>query len=87
MALRKQITLKNNFGDNVTFNEAYIKVEALIGDKTQMRVDVAVHKKQGEQVVDRKNYFFTPNLDGSNFIAQAYDYIKFQPDFTGAVDC
>jgi hypothetical protein len=87
MALKKQITLKSNFGDDVTFNEAYIKVETLIGNKTQIRIDVSVHKKQGEQIVDRKNYFFTPNLDGNNFIAQAYEHIKTLPEFAGYMDC
>jgi hypothetical protein len=87
MALKKQITLKSNFGDDVTFKDAYIKIETLIGDKTQMRVDVAVHKKQGEQVVDRKNYFFTPDLDGKNFIAQAYDHLKTLEEFSSATDC
>jgi hypothetical protein len=87
MALKKQITLKSNFGDDVTFNEAYIKVEVLIGDKSQLRIDVSVHKKQNEQVVDRKNYFFTPDLDGKNFIAQAYDHLKTLEEFSNAVDC
>ena len=87
MALTKQITLTNNFGDDVVFNSAYIKVDNLMGNKTQMRIDVAIHKKQGEQVVDRKNYLFTPDLSGKNFIAQAYDYLKTQPEFVGAVDC
>ena len=87
MALTKQITLTNNFGDDVVFNSAYIKVDNLMGNKTQMRIDVAIHKKQGEQVVDRKNYLLTPDLSGKNFIAQAYDYLKTQPEFVGAVDC
>lgn len=87
MALSKQITLTSNFGDDVVFNNAYIKIDNLMGDKTQMRIDVAIHKKQGEQVVGRKNYLFTPDLNGKNFIAQAYDYIKTQPEFAGAADC
>lgn len=87
MALKKQITLKNNFGDDATFNEAYVKVENLIGNKLQLRIDVSVHKSQNEQVVDRKNYLFTPDLAGKNFIAQAYDYIKTLPEWAGATDC
>jgi len=87
MALKKQITLKNNFGDDVTFNEAYIKVENLMGNKSQFRIDVSIYKRQNEQIVDRKNYLFTPDLDGKNFIAQAYEYIKAKPEFSGAFDC
>ena len=87
MALKKQITLKSNFGDDVTFKEAYFKVETLLGDKSQLRIDVSVHKKQNEQVVDSKNYFFTPDLDGKNFIAQAYDHLKTLEEFSSATDC
>ena len=87
MALSKQITFTSNFGDDVVFSNAYIKINNLMGDKTQMRIDVAIYKRQGEQVVDRKNYLFTPNLDGKNFIAQAYDYVKTQSEFIGSVDC
>lgn len=87
MALSKQITLTTNFGDEVVYRNTYIKIENLMGNKTQMRIDVSIYKRQNEQVVDRKNYLFTPDLNGKNFIAQAYDYIKEQPEFAGAADC
>jgi hypothetical protein len=86
MALKKQITLKSNFGDDVVFNDAYIKVENMMGNKMQMRVDVSIHKKANDIVVDRKNYLFTPDLNGKNFIAQAYEYLKTLPDYANATD-
>jgi hypothetical protein len=87
MALTKQITLVSNFGDSVSFDNAYIKIDSLTGNKEQMRAYVSTYKKQNEQLIGRKNYSFTPNLNGKNFIAQAYDYIKTLPDFSGATDC
>jgi len=33
MALKKQVMLKSNFGDDVIFNNAYVKVGALHGNK------------------------------------------------------
>ena len=87
MALKKQITLKSNFGDDVLFSDAYIKVESLMGNKSQFRVDVAIHKKQNEQIISRNDYLFTPDLNGENFIAQAYNYLKTLPEFAGATDC
>ena len=87
MALTKQITLVSNFGDSVSFDKTYIKVDSLVGNKEQMRVYVSTYKKQNEQLISRKNYSFTPDLTGKNFIAQAYDYIKTLPDFSGATDC
>ena len=87
MALTKQIVLISNFGDNVLFDKAYIKVDSLNGNKEQMRAYVSTYKKENEQLISRKNYCFTPNLNDKNFIAQAYDYIKTLPEFAGATDC
>lgn len=87
MALKKQITLVTNFGDDVVFNDAYIKVENLVGNKTHIRIDVSIQKKVDEQIVDRRNYVFVPDLNGPNFIAQAYAHLKTIPEFTGATDC
>lgn len=87
MALKKQVTMKSNFGDDVSFPEAYVKVENVAGNKQELRVEVFVYKKQGEQVIDRKGYSFNPNLNGINFIAQAYEYLKTLPEFADAVDC
>lgn len=87
MALTKQITLVSNFGDIVSFDEAYIKVESLSGNKEQMRVSVSTYKKQNEQIIGSKNYSFTPNLTGKNFIAQAYSHLKTLDEFADANDC
>jgi hypothetical protein len=32
-------------------------------------------------------YKFAPNLDGANFIKQAYEHLKTLPEFSGATDC
>jgi hypothetical protein len=87
MALTKQITLVSNFGDSVSFDEAYIKVESLVGNKEKMRVNVSTHKKENEQIIQRNSYSFTPNLSGKNFIAQAYTYLKTLDEFADATDC
>ena len=87
MALEKPITLRNNFGDDVTFSQAYIKVNQLTVDKHQIIIDLVVHKFRNQQIVDSKNYLFAPDLDGKNFIAQAYEYLKTLPEFEGAIDC
>lgn len=87
MALKKQITLKSNFGDDVFFNNAYVKVGSLHGDKNSLRIDVNVHRTEGGAVVDRHQFYFSPTLDGKNFIAQAYEHLKTLPEFAGAIDC
>jgi hypothetical protein len=87
MALKKQITLISNFDDAVVFTDSYIKVEKLDGNKNKIEITVFFYKKQNEKVVDSKIYSFVPTLDGHNFIAQAYDYLKTLPEFAGATDC
>jgi hypothetical protein len=87
MALKKQITLLSNFDDAVVFTDSYIKVEKLDGNKNKIEITVFFYKKQNEKVVDSKIYSFVPTLDGRNFIAQAYDYLKTMPEFAGATDC
>jgi hypothetical protein len=87
MALKKLISLKTNFGDTVVFPYAYIKVNNIIGDKNEMRADVVFLKETGGMIVDNKSYFFPPNLNESNFIAQAYNHLKTLDEFAGAVDC
>ena len=87
MALKKQVTLKSNFGDDVIFNNAYIKVVALSGNKELMRIEVGTHRDVNALVVDRQQYYFAPDLGGKNFIAQAYEHLKTLPEFTGASDC
>jgi hypothetical protein len=32
-------------------------------------------------------YSFAPDLNGKNFIAQAYEHLKTLPEFAGATDC
>ena len=87
MALKKSISLKTNFGDTVVFPSAYIKVNNIIGNKNEMRADVVFFKEVDQMVVDNKSYFFSPNLNQSNFIAQAYNHLKTLEEFADAVDC
>jgi hypothetical protein len=38
-------------------------------------------------LIDAWNIQFVPDLDGQNFIAQAYVHFKALPQFANAVDC
>jgi hypothetical protein len=86
MALEKNYTL-GIAGKQVVFANAYIKVDQQEGTKEKVRFAVnAVTTKDGE-LIERKVYEFVPNLDGGNFIAQAYEHLKTLPEFAGATDC
>ena len=87
MALTKNITLKSNFGDEVVFNNTYIKIDTLNGNKDLLKIKVSGRKQQDGDVVFGKDYSFVPNLSGANFIRQGYEHLKTLPEFDGAVDC
>jgi hypothetical protein len=65
----------------------YIKVESVSGDKANIKASVTFTDETTNEQLVRKDYSFVPNMDGGNFIAQAYNYLKTLPDFAGAVDC
>lgn len=87
MALTKTIVLKDNFDDDKQFSNAYIKVDSLSGNKTQMRVSIGVYREKNGQSISNQQVIFTPDLSGANFIAQAYEAMKQDARFANAIDC
>ena len=87
MALTKTIVLKDNFDDDKQFSNAYIKVDSLSGNKTQMRVSIGVYREKNGQSISNQQVIFTPDLSGANFIAQAYAAMKQDTRFANAIDC
>jgi hypothetical protein len=94
MALQKQINFTGNsvistqefsFDDGEkTFDmNCYIKIVRLDGNKENIRCVVSF--SEGD-IVFFKNYNFIPNMDGGNFIKQAYEYLKTLPEFASAAD-
>jgi hypothetical protein len=65
--------------------DGYIKVESLSGNKDYQSARVVFKDK--EKIIFMKSYGFKPSLDGVNFIAQAYSFLKTLPEFSGAQDC
>lgn len=95
MALQKTITIS---GQGSVFNgessipvgdiskdiNAYIKVLTVSGSKEKLNITVLF---SDGSVNFYRNYNFTPDLDGHNFIKQAYLYLKTLPEFADATDC
>jgi hypothetical protein len=63
---------------------AYIKVDRVSANKDSASADVSF--TEGEKKTS-SSYTFKPNLDGGNFIKQAYEHLKTLPEFAGAQDC
>ena len=90
MALTKNVIfLPPGFDAPAQISNAYIRVEAINGSKNKITASVAIGKKDGDNflVAQSSSYSFVPNLDGQNFIAQAYTHLKTLPEFAGAEDC
>ena len=87
MALEKTVTLIDNFGQDVVLQNAYVKVKLISSDKTTTNCYVNVCKIKDGDVFETKRYGFFHDLNGKNFIAQAYAYLKTLPEFANAVDC
>jgi hypothetical protein len=84
MALRKTHNI-NFHSKNITFDDCYFKVVQVTVSKDKASANV--HAISSGSTLDQTEYRFTPALDGKNFIAQAYEYLKTLPEFSSAVDC
>jgi hypothetical protein len=95
MALKHNITVSGevtmrsvqlglvNLGEQSHLLEAIVKVHSVTGTKEEVTADVRfIANNHGFS----KQYKFTPQMDGDNFIRQTYLYLKSLPEFQGAVD-
>jgi hypothetical protein len=87
MALSKTVEIINNFGKISTLENTYIRVSRIAGNKSQLIITVETMSNDKSNFYFDKSYEFTPDLSASNFIAQAYEYLKSLPEFSDAVDC
>jgi hypothetical protein len=94
MALKKTITLKNNFGTETTINDAYIRVDGMIikrkhqttGERL-VEATVSINADEKSQALEVRGHFFSLDLNGANALEQAYAFLKTMPDYAGAKDC
>lgn len=86
MALRKALQIsKPGFSGVLTASGAYWKVEKVSGTKEQLSFEVSA--TVSGVIVQQSSYQFAPDLNGGNFIEQAYLYLKTLVEFSGAEDC
>jgi len=63
----------------------YVKVESIRGDKNQQTAEVSFNLNNIKFVA--RQYSFLIDLEGPNFIQQAYLHLKSLPEFADAIDC
>lgn len=98
MALRQNMVFQavvtrrigGEYQDTTTSNEkhdTYIRVESVSGGKEEQQANVSFSAGNPPHIIDRQSFTFIPDLDGPNFIKQAYLYLKSLPEFEYAEDC
>jgi hypothetical protein len=87
MALQLSIALMDNFGESITFNDAYVKVARIEATNSTAAIYVTVMRSAIGPVLENRMHWFVPDLSGENHIRQAYLYLKTLPEFASATDC
>jgi hypothetical protein len=64
--------------------QCYVKVEDLTGTKDEVSFSASM---KGSNFSVSKSFSFVPDMDGPNFIKQAYLHLKSLPEYAGALDC
>lgn len=87
MALQKSI-VKNIYGKNIIFEDAYLKIGEFEGSKESIKFNLLIFDKTKTYLLDSICYCVIPTIEdsSSNFIKQGYIYLKSLPDYSDAVD-
>ena len=88
MALQKDFAFtRDGFEGKLTAKNAYFKVSTMHASKEKVLAQLSIFTAANGIEIGGNSFEFVPNMDGGNFIAQAYMYLKTLPDFAGATDC
>lgn len=71
----------------VSIDNCYVRVNAVSGNKTRISANVTMHSDASQPHFFAQDFSFVPDMNGGNFIAQAYEHLKTLPEFEGSVDC
>lgn len=81
-------------GVGLPIKKAYARVNMMRGDKDVFLVHVVYYAnadaRQNNATLVQEKSFFAPASDltsGTNPLEMAYEWLKTQPDFAGAIDC
>lgn len=85
MALSKniEVVIANK---TINFPNCYIKTSSVSGTKEEITALVNYFAENTKAIIKQKAFTFKPNMEGGNFIKQAYEHLKTLPEFAGAAD-
>ena len=85
MALSKTKTIIC-VNQEVTFQNTYIVIDKIEGDKNEMQIHVKMLVEKDGPVIKKTRHSFTINHDLPLY-TQAYNYLKSTPEFCDSQDC
>jgi hypothetical protein len=88
MALRKTLSLTNNFGDQSQI-DCYIRVVETLCSKNQCVAKFDLLRNGTDQILEKRDHLFQMDVapDAKNIWEQAYQSLKLVAEFAGAQDC
>ena len=87
MALAKTLELVDNFGETISFSNAYVRIDQTTTNKARCLATYKIFRNKNGQELQQRLINFSLDLDGPNPIKQAYLHLKTLPEFEGATDC
>lgn len=76
------------YAKDVVVPATYMRVADLSGSKDGVAFSLEVFEDSYRQcLIERQMHTFVPNMEGANFVRQAYEHLKTLPEFADAVDC
>lgn len=85
MAIKKNI-IQKFAGKEIQFDNAYIKIHSLNGNKSLVQITVLILDCAEGNEISNSVYNFNPSVDLA-WYKQAYEYLKTLPEFANATDC
>jgi hypothetical protein len=82
MALKKTFEIAG-----ITVPDGYLRVSNVKGSKNNMEYVVAFQASAEHDALRHQEFMFIPDMNGPNFIKQAYQHLKTLEGFKDAVDC
>jgi hypothetical protein len=82
MALKKTFEIAG-----LTVTDGYLRVSNVHGTKNSMAYSIAFQASVDNDPLRQESFSFVPDMNGPNFIKQAYENLKSLEGYKDAVDC
>lgn len=88
MAIKKQMLLKSNLGDDQNVL-CYIRVKLAVALKQSVLCQYDILRDGSDYVIESKQFNFSADVspEALNVWSQCYVALKKLPEFAGAIDC